>query len=221
MTNSSDEKPTEAESTAIDEAESTVIDETQLAEAIEADDAEATDDADASDEPTAIPPTPRKQIDKAKVLAYGVIPALALILALTAGWLKFIDNSAIETKASRDESVQAARDSTITLLSYQPSTVRQQLTDARNLLTGEFRDSYTGLINDVVIPGAEQKQIAAVASVPRAASVSAGPTNAVVLVFVNQTVVVGGDAPTATASSVRVTMEKVDGKWLISKFDPV
>jgi len=155
------------------------------------------------------------------VLAYGVIPALALILALTAGWLKFVDNSAIETKALRDESVQAAKDSTVTLLSYQPSTVRQQLTDARNLLTGEFRDSYTGLINDVVIPGAEQKQIAAVASVPRAASISADSTNAVALVFVNQTVVVGGDAPTATASSVRVTMEKVDGKWLISKFDPV
>jgi Mce-associated membrane protein len=40
-------------------------------------------------------------------------------------------------------------------------------------------------------------------------------------VFVNQTVVVGQDAPTATASSVRLTMDKVDGKWLISKFEPV
>jgi Mce-associated membrane protein len=73
----------------------------------------------------------------------------------------------------------------------------------------------------VVIPGAKQKQISAVASVPAAASVSANPREAVVLVFVNQTVTVGGDAPTDTASSVRITLEKVGDRWLISKFDPV
>ena len=39
--------------------------------------------------------------------------------------------------------------------------------------------------------------------------------------FVDQTVVVGSDAPTNTASSVRVTLEKVGGRWLISGFDPI
>jgi len=34
-------------------------------------------------------------------------------------------------------------------------------------------------------------------------------------------VVVGQDAPTSTASSVRLTMEKIGDKWLISKFEPV
>jgi Mce-associated membrane protein len=106
-------------------------------------------------------------------------------------------------------------------LSYQPDTVEQQLTDARKLLTGEFLTSYTSLTNDVVIPGATQKQISAVAAVPSAASVSADQAHAVVLVFVNQTVVVGQDAPTSTASSVRLTMEKIGDKWLISKFEPV
>jgi Mce-associated membrane protein len=51
--------------------------------------------------------------------------------------------------------------------------------------------------------------------------VSADPRHAVVLVFVNQTVVVGQTAPTDTASSVRVTLDKVGDRWLISKFDPV
>ena len=51
--------------------------------------------------------------------------------------------------------------------------------------------------------------------------VSADPTHAVVLVFVNQTVVVGEDAPTDTSSSVRVTLDKIDGRWLISEFEPV
>jgi Mce-associated membrane protein len=73
----------------------------------------------------------------------------------------------------------------------------------------------------VVIPGATQKQISAVATVPAAASVSATENHAVVLVFVNQTVTVGTGAPTDTASSVRVTLDKVADRWLISGFDPV
>ena len=59
------------------------------------------------------------------------------------------------------------------------------------------------------------------AAVPAAASVSAKGDHAVALLFVNQTVVVGSDAPTNTASSVRVTLDKVGGRWLISGFDPI
>jgi Mce-associated membrane protein len=164
---------------------------------------------------------PKRQIQWARVFAYGVLPALALLLALGAGYLKWVDNSVRDSDRARDASVQAAKDSTIALLSYKPDTVEKQLTAARDLLTGDFRNSYTSLTNDVVIPGAKQKQISAVATVPAAASVSAAPNQAVVLVFVNQTVVVGHDAPTDTASSVRVTLDKIGGRWLISKFDPV
>ena len=155
------------------------------------------------------------------MFAFGVLPAVALLLALGAGYLKWMDNSVRDSEIARDESTQAAKDSTIALLSYKPDTVEQQLGAARDLLTGDFRDSYTSLTNDVVIPGAKQKQISAVATVPAVASVSANPSHAVVLVFVNQTVIVGQTAPTDTASSVRVTLDKVGNRWLISKFDPV
>ena len=160
-----------------------------------------------------------------------MLPGLALLLAMAAGFARWeyvsSDYGALPPVASEQnpspamDSIAAAKDSTIKMLSYKPDTVEQQLNSARDLLTGEFRDSYTSLINDVVIPGAKQKQISAVASVPAVASVSADPKHAVVLVFVNQTVVVGQDPPSDTASSVRVTMEKVDGRWLISEFEPV
>jgi Mce-associated membrane protein len=163
----------------------------------------------------------RRNIDWGRVLAYGVLPGLALLLALTAGFLKYVDNSVRNGDTARIESLQVAKDSTVALLSYQPDKVEKQLNDARSLLTGDFQNSYTSLINDVVIPGAKQKQISAVATVPAAASVSADPNHAVVLVFVNQTVVVGTDAPTDTASSVRVTLQKSGDKWLISDFQPV
>ena len=167
------------------------------------------------------PKKPKRRIQRARVFAFGVLPAVALLLALGAGYLKWMDNSVRDSEIARDESTQAAEDSTVALLSYKPDTVEQQLGAARDLLTGDFRDSYTSLTDDVVIPGAKQKQISAVATVPAVASVSANPSHAVVLVFVNQTVIVGQTAPTDTASSVRVTLDKVGNRWLISKFDPV
>ena len=206
----------EANDEAADDTEADAADDTG------ADDDAADDDA-ADDDATAeaVSDTPKRGIQWSRLVAFGLLPALALVLALGAGYLKWRDNSVRNGEIAAATSVQAARDTTIALLSYTPDKVEQQLGDARNLLTGEFRDSYTSLTNDVVIPGAREKQISAVASIPAAASVSATPTEAVVLVFVNQTVIVGGSAPTDTASSVRVTLEKVDDRWLISKFDPV
>ena len=223
--NTPDEK-----STAVDEAELAEANEAAEAETTAVEDtdvepaAEPTEQADelAEDDPPAVAATAEpKRIDWARITAFALLPALALVLALAAGWLKYVDNSASDDVSIGTETVQVAKDSTVALLSYQPDKVDQQLTDARNLLTGGFQEDYTELITNVVIPGAKQKQISAVATVPRAASVSADAKKAVVLVFVNQTVVVGADAPTATASSVRVELEKVDGKWLISKFEPV
>jgi len=155
------------------------------------------------------------------VLAYGVLPGLALLLAMAAGYLKWLDSSARDADIARIASAQAARDCTVALLSYRAETVEKDLGAARDLLTGEFRNSYTSLTDDVVIPGAKQKHISAAASVPAAAAVSATDNDAVVLVFVDQTVTVGADPPTNTASSIRVTLNKVGGQWKISNFEPI
>jgi Mce-associated membrane protein len=156
-----------------------------------------------------------------RLLVFAVLPALALSLALGAGYLKWQDSSIRDSDLARIESIQVAKDSTVAMLSYRPDTVGKDLGAARDLLTGDFKNAYTSLTNEVVIPGAKQKQISAVASVPAVASVSASPNHAVALVFVNQTVTVGTDAPTDTASSIKVTLDKVGGHWLISHFDPV
>jgi len=201
--------------------ETTTADDTGELEDVETTDEPEADASEPTGEPEAASDTPKRRIQWSRLVAFVLLPALALALAVGAGYLKWRDNSVRNSETAARTSVQAARDITIALLSYTPDQVEQQLGDARNLLTGEFRDSYTSLTNDVVIPGAREKQISAVASVPAAASVSATATEAVVLVFVNQTVIVGQDAPTDTASSVRVTLEKVGDSWLISKFDPV
>lgn len=150
-----------------------------------------------------------------------VLPALVVLLMLAAGILQWQHLSTRNANTARVASVQAAKDSTVAILSYKAETAEQQLGAARDLLTGQFRDSYTGLINDVVIPGAQQQQISSVANVTAAASVSATPDHAVVLVFVNQTMIVGSGAPTGTSSMVQVTLERSDDRWLVSAFDPV
>jgi Mce-associated membrane protein len=219
VTKHSQDQTAEDETTVASDTDTVTEEPTETVDDVENAD-EATEAADESTEPGE-PDKPRRGIQWGRVFAFGVLPALALLLALGAGYLKWMDNSVRDSQTARNEAVQAAKDSTIALLSYKPDTVEQQLGAARDLLTGDFRDSYTSLTNDVVIPGAKQKQISAVATVPAVGSVSADPHHAVVLVFVNQTVIVGQDAPTDTASSVRVTLDKVGNRWLISKFDPV
>jgi Mce-associated membrane protein len=179
-------------------------------------------------ETEACPPEPDARRDSRRdrrkslrcIVTFGVLPALTLLLALAAGFLKYQADSARDAQRSAASSVKAATDATIALLSYTPDTAQTKLSAARDLLTGTFRDSYTSLTNDVVIPGAQQKKISATAAVPAAASMSASAGHAVVLVFVDQTVVIGNDTPSATASAVQVTLEKAGNRWLISGFDP-
>jgi Mce-associated membrane protein len=164
---------------------------------------------------------PTRRIPWTLVLAYRILPGLALLLAIGAGYLKWMDATARDTRQAGIESVQVATASTIAMLSYRPDTVEKDLGAARDRMTGQFKDSYNTLTHDVVIPQAKQKRISAAANVPAAASVSASPNHAVALVFVNQTVVVGTEPPTDTPSSVRVTLDKISGRWLISDFTPV
>jgi Mce-associated membrane protein len=74
----------------------------------------------------------------------------------------------------------------------------------------------------VVRPAVKNKQVSTTANVARAAVSDLAPDKATVLVFVNQATTSADRAePSMTASSVKVTLDRVDGKWLIAAFDPV
>jgi Mce-associated membrane protein len=166
------------------------------------------------------PEPPVRAAKHRHVVAYLLVPLVVMSLAAGAGYLKYRVGLVSNSQTAAISSVQAATEGTIALLSYNPDTAQTTLTAARDLLTGSFRDSYTSLTNDVVIPGSKEKKISATATVPAAASVSASENRAVVLVYVDQSVIVGDDAPSATASAVQVTLDKAGNRWLISGFDP-
>jgi len=173
----------------------------------------AADEADSAAE--------RRPIAWSRVLAYGVLPGLALLLALAAGYFKWADGSSNEVALARSESVRVASEDAVALLSYRADSVDKDLGAASERLTGNFKDAYGALIREVVIPGAKEKHISAVAKVNAAAPVSATANHAVVLLFLNQSVTVGDGVPTDTSPVVRVTLDKVNGRWLVSHFDPV
>jgi Mce-associated membrane protein len=163
----------------------------------------------------------RRPVSRSKVFAFVVLPALALLLACAAGYLKWLNMSDHSATIARVESAAAAKDATISLLSYKPDTAEKDLDAARDRLTGTFKDSYTQLTHDVVIPGAKEKHISSTATVPAVASVKATANHAVVLLYVDQTTVVGADTPSDSVSTVRVTLDNIRGRWLVSEFDPL
>ena len=70
---------------------------------------EATDPADpveAGEEPSE---ADVEGIQWSRVLAYGVLPGLALLLALTAGFLKYVDNSVRDDRTASIESVAGGK----------------------------------------------------------------------------------------------------------------
>ena len=183
----------------------------------------AQQESDATESSTGVRPKAgraTRSIAWSRVLAYGILPALALALAVGAGYLKWSAGAADDLARARTESVQAARDDTVALLTYHADTVDKDLAAARERLTGEFKDAYGELTRQVVVPGAKEKHISSVAKVNAAASVSVTENHAVALVYVDQTVTIGAGAPTDTQPVVRVTLDNVNGRWLVSRFEP-
>jgi Mce-associated membrane protein len=126
-----------------------------------------------------------------------------------------------DSTQARQAVLDSAKTSAVKVLSYTAENVDAQLADAVKLTTGDFHDSYVKLIHDVVIPGAQQKNINATATVPAAAVVALTSNTATLIVFINQSVTVGTDAPTTTNSSVRERLRNINGDWLIEAFDPL
>jgi Mce-associated membrane protein len=153
-----------------------------------------------------------------------VVLTLAVLAATTLDAWQLIRASRptpADSAQARQTVLEVAKTSTAKMLSYTPENVESQLTYAATLATGAFHDSYTQLIKETVIPGANDKKITASASVPAVSVESLTASTATLVVFINQTVTVGSEKPTDMASSVRMRLEDVNGSWLVGAFDPL
>jgi Mce-associated membrane protein len=152
------------------------------------------------------------------LLTASVVAAVGLAASLFV--IQYLPDRQIDDAAAR-RAIQAASDGAVAALSYSTENMDRDFARARSHLTGDFLAYYDKFTKEIVIPTVQQKHLAQTATVMRAAVSELGPNYAVVLVFLNESTT-GKDKPQPliTPSSVRITLTKVGGSWLISKLDP-
>jgi Mce-associated membrane protein len=157
-----------------------------------------------------------------------VVPVTLILLLLISGgvatWLYF---ERYQPRQQTDPSVaraviRAASDGTVALLSYSPESLDKDFATAKSHLSGDFLSYYNQFTEQIVGPAAKEKSLKTTARVIGAAVSELHPNSAVVLVYVDQsTTSKDRPDPSESASSVLVSMTRVNGNWLITKFDPV
>jgi Mce-associated membrane protein len=152
------------------------------------------------------------------LLAASVIAAMGLAIGLF--FFQYRPDRQIDDAAAR-RAIQAASDGAVAVLSYSSDSLDRDFANAKSDLTGDFLAYYNKFSQDIVAPAVRGKQLTQTASVVREAVSELHPDSAVVLVFLNETTTEKGKPqPLTTPSSVRITLTKVNGSWLISKLDP-
>jgi Mce-associated membrane protein len=153
------------------------------------------------------------------LLVASVIAAVGLATGLF--FFQYRPDRQLDDAAAR-RAIQAASDGAVASLSYSTDNMDRDFANAKSHLTGEFLAYYDTFTKQIVTPAVQQKHITQTAAVVRAAVSELHPNSAVVLVFLNETTASKDKSqPLITPSSVRITLTKVSGAWLISKLDPV
>jgi Mce-associated membrane protein len=160
---------------------------------------------------------------KAKVVPVTLI-LLLLISAGAATWLYFKQyRPDKQTDASvANAVVSSASDGTVAMLSYSPDSLDKDFAAAKSHLSGDFLSYYNQFTEQIVAPAAKQKSLKTTARVLGAAVQELHPDSAVVLVLVDQSTTSNDNpGPSIASSSVLVSLTRVNGNWLITRFDPV
>ena len=124
--------------------------------------------------------------------------------------------------AAAHRAIQAASDGAVSVMSYSYDHLDRDFATAKSHLTGEFLAYYSKFTEQIVAPTAQQGHLTTTAKVIRAGVSDLHRDSAVVLVFIDQTTAsMQKKEPVKADSSVLVTLTKVDGSWLIAKFEPV
>jgi Mce-associated membrane protein len=160
-----------------------------------------------------------------RVLAWWRQILLTTVLVTTlgfgAGYFYYVYRPDLQTdRAEAHQVIKAASDGAVALLSYSPDTLQRDFNNAKSRLTESYLTYYQQFADQIVGPAAQRGHLTTTATVIRAAVSELQPNSAVVLVFVKQkTASKEKPQPIVTSSSVRVTLAKVKGSWLIEKFE--
>jgi Mce-associated membrane protein len=166
------------------------------------------------------PPTARSESSRTVPLLVIALAVLTVVALVAFGILAFRAAQASATDRARTAAVAAAREAIVPLLSYDYRRLDADFKKASGYLTGSFAAEYAQTTSTVVRPTATQTHAVVVAQVRTASVVSATPDRVVTLLFVNQTTTSNRlKEPNTDFNRVRITMDHLDGRWLISDID--
>jgi Mce-associated membrane protein len=152
----------------------------------------------------------------------AIVTVLALLVAgsgVAAGILDTQTSNNTSTQQERDAAVAAAKTEIPQILSYNYKTLSADLARASADTTGQFSGQFGVLAGQLIGPNATKQQTVTKATVPVAAAVDSSGNQVTVLVFVDQSTTSKAQPKAqANASQLRVTMQKVNGRWLVEEF---
>ena len=149
------------------------------------------------------------------VLVAGLV---TLSLVLTAGLLALRARGEDRVEQARTSALAAAEAHAVDLLSYDHRHLAKDFAQARKILTGSFADDYARTTESVVGPTAKDVKAVVTADVAASSVVRASQNRVVVLLFVNQTTTSTRlEGPKVDLNRVQLTLDRVDGEWLVSK----
>lgn len=124
---------------------------------------------------------------------------------------------------ARTEALGVAQRSVAELMSYDYRSLPHDLQHRQALVTGKFKNDYTGLVSSVIEPAAVRTQMLTRSSVGAAgAEEDSGTDEVKVFMLVNQTTRSAlQPEPKLLNTRLRVTMVRTDGRWLVSDLQPV
>ncbi len=156
-------------------------------------------------------------------IAAWLLPLLAVLTVaavLVCAALAYRANAASQLDAARSEGLESARSAARVFMAYDYRRLDRDFDRARSLLTGDFRKEYSSTTKSIVTPTAAKTHAVVRAEVQAASVVSATPDRVVALLFVNQTTTSNrASEPRTDLTRVRMTLQRVGDRWLVSKVD--
>jgi Mce-associated membrane protein len=160
----------------------------------------------------------RRRLGVLALVAAVVLVAIASVDVV----LYLRSDDATATADARTAATNAAQQDVPAVLSYGYAALNDYPAVAKSKTTGDFQAALGALIEQSVVPAAKDQQIVTKSEVAASSVVSAATDKVVLLMFINQTTTSKSlTQPKLEGSRVRVTMQQVNGSWLISQLDPV
>ncbi|MGH3969708.1 MAG: hypothetical protein ACRDTV_16715 [Mycobacterium sp.] len=133
-----------------------------------------------------------------------------------AGWRHFERH---QTEVAAQQALAAAEKYATALTNFDSKSMNHNITEILNGSTGEFKDRFGKTHGPLWLVLLDHQAVAR-GHIVESAVKSASPNEVVVLLMINQSISnLDGPVPEIDRSRIKMTMDKIDGQWLVSKVE--